>query len=142
MASLTVRNLDDAVKAQLRVRAAANGRSVEEELRVILREAALGPAASVRVETGSPPVGTMREPGHEGPRTASPLANEETETAAPRHTHRVTLIIGGGIAAYKSLDLIRRLKERDAHVRVVLTRAAQAFVTPLSASALARGGGR
>ena len=49
---------------------------------------------------------------------------------------RVTLIIGGGIAAYKALDLIRRLKERHIHVRCVLTKAAQQFVTPLSASAL------
>ena len=50
---------------------------------------------------------------------------------------RVTLIIGGGIAAFKSLDLIRRLKERHIEVRCVLTKAAQQFVTPLSASALA-----
>jgi len=49
---------------------------------------------------------------------------------------RVTLIIGGGIAAYKALDLIRRLKERAIDVRCVLTRAAQHFVTPLSVSAL------
>ena len=49
---------------------------------------------------------------------------------------RVLLIIGGGIAAYKCLDLIRRLRERGAGVRVVLTRAAQEFVTPLSAGAL------
>jgi phosphopantothenoylcysteine decarboxylase/phosphopantothenate--cysteine ligase len=49
---------------------------------------------------------------------------------------RVTLIIGGGIAAYKALDLIRRLKERHIHVRCVLTKAAQHFVTPLAASAL------
>jgi phosphopantothenoylcysteine decarboxylase/phosphopantothenate--cysteine ligase len=51
-------------------------------------------------------------------------------------TH-VLLIIGGGIAAYKALDLIRRLKERGATVRVVMTAAAQAFVTPLAAGALA-----
>jgi phosphopantothenoylcysteine decarboxylase/phosphopantothenate--cysteine ligase len=51
-------------------------------------------------------------------------------------TQRVLLIIGGGIAAYKSLDLIRRLRERGANVRVVLTRAAQEFVTPLAAGAL------
>ena len=50
---------------------------------------------------------------------------------------RILLIIGGGIAAYKSLDLIRRLKERGASVTPVLTRAAEEFVTPLSASALA-----
>jgi phosphopantothenoylcysteine decarboxylase/phosphopantothenate--cysteine ligase len=46
------------------------------------------------------------------------------------------LIIGGGIAAFKSLELIRRLKERHVNVRCVLTKAAQQFVTPLSASAL------
>ncbi|MEZ5777885.1 MAG: bifunctional phosphopantothenoylcysteine decarboxylase/phosphopantothenate--cysteine ligase CoaBC [Paracoccaceae bacterium] len=50
---------------------------------------------------------------------------------------RILLIIGGGIAAYKSLDLIRRLKERGAAVTPVLTRAAEEFVTPLSAAALA-----
>jgi phosphopantothenoylcysteine decarboxylase/phosphopantothenate--cysteine ligase len=49
---------------------------------------------------------------------------------------RVLLIIGGGIAAYKSLDLIRRLKETGAAVRVVMTEAAQKFVTPLAAGAL------
>jgi plasmid stability protein len=44
--TLTVRNLDDAVKGRLRVRAAENGRSMEAEARAILREALLGPAAS------------------------------------------------------------------------------------------------
>ena len=52
---------------------------------------------------------------------------------------RILLIIGGGIAAYKSLDLIRRLKERGAAVTPVLTRAGTEFVTPLSVSALAGG---
>src|SRR3982751_5115841 len=50
---------------------------------------------------------------------------------------RILLIIGGGIAAYKCLDLVRRLKERGARVRVVMTRAAQEFVTPLSVGAIA-----
>ncbi len=50
---------------------------------------------------------------------------------------RILLIMGGGIAAYKSLDLIRRLKERGVSVTPVLTRAAEEFVTPLSVSALA-----
>lgn len=50
---------------------------------------------------------------------------------------RILLIIGGGIAAYKSLDLIRRLQDRGAHVVPVLTRAGEQFVTPLSVSALA-----
>ena len=49
---------------------------------------------------------------------------------------RILLIIGGGIAAYKCLDLIRRLRERGAHVRCVLTKAATEFVTPLSVGAL------
>ena len=51
-------------------------------------------------------------------------------------TH-ILLIIGGGIAAYKALDLIRRLKERGAAVSPVLTTAGAQFVTPLSVSALA-----
>lgn len=50
---------------------------------------------------------------------------------------RVLLIIGGGIAAYKALDLIRRLRERGASVRPVMTAAAQQFITPLSVGALA-----
>ncbi len=49
---------------------------------------------------------------------------------------RVLLIVGGGIAAYKALDLIRRLREKDIAVRAVLTAAAQEFVTPLSAASL------
>ncbi|OYW34228.1 MAG: bifunctional phosphopantothenoylcysteine decarboxylase/phosphopantothenate synthase, partial [Azorhizobium sp. 12-66-6] len=52
------------------------------------------------------------------------------------HERRILLIIGGGIAAYKCLDLIRRLKERGATVRAILTPAAQHFVTPLSVGAL------
>ncbi len=50
---------------------------------------------------------------------------------------RILLIIGGGIAAFKSLDLIRRLREQGASVVPVLTKAGEEFVTPLSASALA-----
>lgn len=49
---------------------------------------------------------------------------------------RILLIIGGGIAAFKSLDLIRRLRERGADVTPVLTRAGTEFVTPLSVAAL------
>jgi len=50
---------------------------------------------------------------------------------------RILLIIGGGIAAYKALDLIRLLRKSGASVTPVLTRAAEEFVTPLSVSALA-----
>ncbi len=49
---------------------------------------------------------------------------------------RIVLIISGGIAAYKSLDLIRRLRERGAAVRPIMTRGAQEFVTPLAVGAL------
>src|SRR5690554_5091115 len=49
---------------------------------------------------------------------------------------RILLIVGGGIAAYKSLELVRRLRERGASVRSILTRAGAQFVTPLSLSAL------
>ncbi|MBT3071213.1 bifunctional phosphopantothenoylcysteine decarboxylase/phosphopantothenate synthase [Rhodomicrobium sp. Az07] len=52
------------------------------------------------------------------------------------HGKSILLIIGGGIAAYKCLDFIRRAKERGAKVRCVLTRAAQEFVTPLSVAVL------
>lgn len=55
----------------------------------------------------------------------------------PLQNRRILLVIGGGIAAYKSLDLIRRLRERGARVRPLLTAGAQEFVTPLAAAALA-----
>lgn len=48
----------------------------------------------------------------------------------------ILLIIAGGIAAYKSLDLIRRLRERGARVTPVMTKAAEQFITPLSVGAL------
>jgi phosphopantothenoylcysteine decarboxylase/phosphopantothenate--cysteine ligase len=119
MASLTIRKLDEGIKAYLRLRSAKNGRSVEEEVRVILRE---------YLEGSSVPAGASLAPAEAGsPVTRHPSVADQL---------RVTLIIGGGIAAYKALDLIRRLKERHIHVRCVLTKAAQQFVTPLAASAL------
>jgi phosphopantothenoylcysteine decarboxylase/phosphopantothenate--cysteine ligase len=60
----------------------------------------------------------------------------EVRMTLPLANRRVLLVIGGGIAAYKSLDLIRRLRERGAAVRCVLTKGAQSFVTPLAAGAL------
>ncbi len=76
MASITIRNLDDGVKTRLRVRAAENGRSMEEEVRVILREAVgckavsqdlvsiirayFGPSNGVDLEL--PPREPMRDP--------------------------------------------------------------------------------
>jgi phosphopantothenoylcysteine decarboxylase/phosphopantothenate--cysteine ligase len=122
MASLTIRKLDEALKADLRLRSARNGRSVEEEVRIILREVLQSPAALAAAPPAALPPAEAAS-GVPGRVAASGQA-------------RVTLIIGGGIAAYKALDLIRRLKERHIHVRCVLTKAAQQFVTPLAASAL------
>ncbi len=51
-------------------------------------------------------------------------------------TRRILLVIGGGIAAYKCLELVRRARERGFGVRTVMTKAAEQFVTPLSVAAL------
>jgi phosphopantothenoylcysteine decarboxylase / phosphopantothenate---cysteine ligase len=122
MASLTIRKLDETVKAHLRLRSAKNGRSVEEEVRVILGELLQGRPEFIAV------------PSHAVLPTDPQLPKPWRADATGQP--RVTLIIGGGIAAYKALDLIRRVKERHIHVRCVLTKAAQQFVTPLAASAL------
>jgi phosphopantothenoylcysteine decarboxylase / phosphopantothenate---cysteine ligase len=57
-------------------------------------------------------------------------------TSVPLSRARILLIISGGIAAYKSLELIRRLRDRGATVRVVMTSAATQFISPLSAATL------
>lgn len=49
---------------------------------------------------------------------------------------RILLVVSGGIAAYKVLELVRRLKDQDAEVRCILTKSGQEFVTPLSLAAL------
>ena len=54
----------------------------------------------------------------------------------PLSAARILLVIGGGIAAYKALELIRRLRDRGASVQVVMTAAAQELVTPLSVATL------
>jgi phosphopantothenoylcysteine decarboxylase/phosphopantothenate--cysteine ligase len=59
-----------------------------------------------------------------------------TAAMKPLQGKRLLLVIGGGIAAYKVLELIRRLRERGASVRAVMTRSAHQFVTPLAVSAL------
>ncbi len=57
-------------------------------------------------------------------------------TVIPLSRARILLIISGGIAAYKSLELIRRLRDRGATVRVVMTSAARQFISPLSTATL------
>jgi phosphopantothenoylcysteine decarboxylase/phosphopantothenate--cysteine ligase len=59
------------------------------------------------------------------------------EIAMPAAGKRVLLIVGGGIAAYKALELVRLLRKADIAVRPILTRGGAEFVTPLSLSALA-----
>src|SRR5262249_38500346 len=117
MASLTIRQLDDAVKRRLRLRAARNGRSMEEEARHLLaRHLDAGARAERPREIAS---ATSEHSGAESSASARSSA-----PAATLNGIRILLVIGGGIAAYKALDLIRRLKERGAAVRVVMTRAA------------------
>src|SRR6266568_5156433 len=100
MGSLTVRNIDEAVKKRLRLRAAANGRSMEEEIRLLLAE-------------GSADAPVTRP----SPKAAKTIS---AEVAA----RQILLVIAGGIAAYKSLDLIRRLRERGIAVRAGIRYAA------------------
>jgi phosphopantothenoylcysteine decarboxylase/phosphopantothenate--cysteine ligase len=120
VASLTIRRLDERLKQELRLRAARNGRSVEDEVRNILRSAAAD--------------------DHQFAAAAKPHAEQPRAQAQPAEAaRRILFVIGGGIAAYKALDLIRRLRERGIALRVVMTAAAQKFITPLSAGALAGG---
>lgn len=117
MASLTIRNLDEGIKQNLRERAAQNGHSMEEEMRLIL--ASLGDdQANITAFTD-----------------VSALSNISFNPDQ-LNGKTILLIISGGIAAYKSLDLIRRLRERGAHVRPIMTQSAQEFITPLSVGAL------
>ena len=53
---------------------------------------------------------------------------------------KILLIIGGGIAAYKCLDLIRRLRERGVAIKAILTKGGEQFVTPLAVSSLTEQG--
>ncbi len=93
MASITIRNLDDATKERLRLRAALNGRSMEEEVRLVLGEL------------------------NNEPSTPATLPHSVSIASGSLAGRRILLIIGGGIAAYKCLDLIRRLRERGAKIR-------------------------
>ena len=142
MASLTVRQLDEKVKKQLRLRAARNGRSMEDEIRTILGQAALGQAAGREAtEPTSPPArsGAPVRQSFSTPSGGWLLPEQSPPELTAVSARRVLLVIGGGIAAYKSLDLIRRLQDHGVTVRCILTKAAQEFVTPLAAGALAGG---
>ncbi len=120
MASITVRNLDENTKQALRERAAKNGRSMEEEARLLLGDTRDTPDSEYTSHT-----------------RILPRVQDEILDSTDLTDKRILLIIGGGIAAYKCLDLIRRLRERGAAIRPLMTKAAQEFVTPLSVSAIA-----
>src|ERR1700722_13316224 len=83
MASLTIRKLDDAIRDELRLRAARNGRSVEAEVRGVLRDA---PQDTPPFPAPAARAAAQAQPGH------------PPHSPAVGHP-RVTLIIGGGIAA-------------------------------------------
>ncbi|WP_210284850.1 bifunctional phosphopantothenoylcysteine decarboxylase/phosphopantothenate--cysteine ligase CoaBC [Mesorhizobium neociceri] len=135
MASITIRNLDDEVKDLLRQLAAENDRSMEEQARVMIRaavEGQLGPSGRIdQIEQTLRELAVARSPAVPTAAAASKVVSRGSLSGK-----RILLIIGGGIAAYKALDLIRRLRERGAAVRVVMTSAAQEFVTTLSVGAL------
>jgi phosphopantothenoylcysteine decarboxylase/phosphopantothenate--cysteine ligase len=134
MRAVTIRNLSDEAKLELRKQAAARGVSMEQHLRDLVQAATqIGSAetssARARVSTTS-----------DGLTVSTDVQIASTTGRAhggfTLSGNRILLIIGGGIAAYKSLDLIRRLRERGAAVRCVMTSAAQEFITPLSVGAL------
>ena len=118
MASLTIRKLDEAIKAELRLRAASNGRSVEDEVRVILREAR---RAARCADVAAEPAPHAQSARREARRTSDAARH-------PDHRRRHRRLQGARSDPAAEGARI--------HVRCVLTRAAQQFVTPLSAGAL------
>lgn len=119
MASITIRNLDEAAKQALRERAAVNGRSMEEEARLLIASLT---KAGMQAQTAA----------------ARPLPHP-VATGGSLAGKSILLVITGGIAAYKSLELIRRLREHGASVRCVMTAAAQKFVTADAVGAVSGG---
>ncbi|QGJ68284.1 hypothetical protein FDU21_16080 [Xanthomonas oryzae pv. oryzae] len=68
--------------------------------------------------------------------TVGRLRRDRLNSGPPLDGQRLLLCVGGGIAAYKSLELVRRLRDAGAQVQVAMTSGAQQFVTPLSFQAL------
>jgi phosphopantothenoylcysteine decarboxylase/phosphopantothenate--cysteine ligase len=143
MGTLTIRNLDDGVKRELRKRAAERGVSMEQEARD-----ALACEIAVEQKRRKPLAEELRKLAvtPEEPFDQKKVSDELSGTTRGHVDRvlslsgkRILLVIGGGIAAYKALDLVRRLRERGASVRAVMTAGAQHFVTPLSVGALTGG---
>src|SRR5260370_7244852 len=109
MASITIRQLDETLKRRLRLRAARNGRSMEDEARTILRHAA---SLDEGTELGDTP--QTRAP-HSTRRRSSATADAPApavEHGDPARTRRILLIVGGGLAASKPPHLIPHLNHR------------------------------
>ncbi len=154
MGTVTVRKIDNEVMRDLRISAAHRGVSMEQEARDRLRSPLSKEDAAASKNQADPKrhlkasLEEILAIGRKLPHAEFDQKEEsdklydyfddQTSTGG-RMTlsgKRILLVIGGGIAAYKSLDLIRRLRERGASVRCVMTSAAQEFVTPLSVGAL------
>lgn len=147
MASITIRNLSKNSKQWLRMRAAENGRSMEEEARLLFDEWQQGGQSNEQPENGTPeqPLPLNRTPTS-STQTSIPISSISEATAISASFSskengvlagkNILLIISGGIAAYKCLELIRRLRKQGAKIRTIMTRAAEEFVTPLSVGAL------
>ncbi len=135
LASITIRNLDDASKQWLRNRAAANNRSMEEEARLLFSAARDGEEDLAQVEnSGDDALPVSNAPLRFASLPAPQSYDLDDSPLADKH---ILLILCGGIANYKCLDLIRRLRERHANVSVIMTEAAQKFITPLTVLCLA-----
>lgn len=145
MANISIRNLDDSIKAALQRRALAERCSMEEFLRRCLTQAAENPAkAAQALQVSAAPAMISAEgaaPGQDG--GGQSRAEQRGAAAFAAGTalrgKTVLLIIGGSIAAYKALEVIRLLRRAGAAVPAVMTQAAQQFITPLAVGALTGG---
>ncbi len=144
MASITIRNLNGKTKKWLRVRAAQNGRSMEEEARLLFDQLQADENSNIATpaESGPPisnaslqiePVSMTGQTDEVAERLRGSIAGTGSEILAGK---QVLLVITGGIAAYKCLEFIRRLRDRGASIKTVLTKSAAEFITPLSIGAL------
>ena len=127
MATLTIRNLDENTKQALRERAARNGNSMEEEARIILGTGSGDHKDTVAMGSNIEADGVISNPI---------AASNIIDPDFPGSGKKILLIICGSVAAYKSLDLIRRLKERGVILTIIMTRASCEFISPLLAGAL------
>lgn len=85
----------------------------------------------------TPPSGKVPDAGPDtGPDASMSVISDPSALSKLTRMPTILLIISGGIAAYKALEIIRRMRDRQWNVRVVMTASAQQFITPLSVSAL------